>query len=115
VKFDEELPHASLQEAAAEPALATTGNALVDATIRESQSAGDLPADAVRYRVALAELAERTCALLARTSKEIRPCKACGTTLYFIEHSNGVRAPYTADAVNHFANCPEAKRFRRKA
>ena len=99
----------------AKPVLATTGNALVDAVVRKSQTARDLPADAARYRVALAELAERTCALLTRTAKEVRPCKACGTTLYFLEHNNGKVAPYTADATNHFMNCPEAKQFRRKA
>lgn len=95
--------------------LATTGNALVDATVRQSHPSSDSPADVARHRAALADLAERICDLLTRTAKEVRPCKACGTMLYFIEHANGKVAPYTADAVNHFTNCPEAKRFRRKA
>ncbi|HEY7305768.1 MAG TPA: hypothetical protein VH601_16705 [Bryobacteraceae bacterium] len=97
------------------PDLASTGNALVDATVRENHPPHDSPGDAARYRVALAELAERTCNLLNRAAKEVRPCRACGVTLYFIEHANGKIAPYTADAVNHFANCPKAKEFRRKA
>jgi len=66
-------------------------------------------------RLALFAFENRVLDLLERIAKQIRPCKACGTTLYFLEHSNGKVAPYTADATNHFVNCPEAKQFRRKA
>ena len=72
---------------------------MVDATLRQDHT--------------LADLAERTTALLKRIACEIRPCKACGTMLYFVVHSNGKVAPYTADAMNHFANCPEAAQFHR--
>jgi hypothetical protein len=65
--------------------------------------------------LALFAFENRVLDLLKRTAKELRPCKACGIMLYFIEHSNGKVAPYTADATNHFVNCPEAKQFRRKA
>jgi hypothetical protein len=29
-------------------------------------------------------------------------------------HNTGKKAPYTADGVNHFSNCPGADSFRRK-
>lgn len=41
-------------------------------------------------------------------------CKGCHATVYWIEHANGKRAPYTRLALNHFADCPEAAAFKRK-
>jgi hypothetical protein len=52
--------------------------------------------------------------LLELVSEETRPCKACGTELFFVRHRNGMRAPYTADGVNHFINCPSAEEFRKQ-
>lgn len=62
----------------------------------------------------LPPLEDRVLDLLKRVSTDIRPCRACGTMLYFVGHANGKIAPYTADAVNHFINCPEAARFRKE-
>jgi hypothetical protein len=53
--------------------------------------------------------------LLGLTAEESRTCKACGALLFFVRHSNGKLAPYTADGVNHFVNCPAAERFRKGA
>jgi hypothetical protein len=82
---------------------------------REEQSGRKGGCESSEQTSRLLALEDRVFDLLWRAAKEIRPCKACGVTLYFIEHASGKIAPYTADAVNHFANCPEAKQFRRKA
>lgn len=43
----------------------------------------------------------------------LRPCKACGEKLYFVRLASGKQAPYTADGLNHFINCPKAAEFRK--
>ncbi|HLH04979.1 MAG TPA: hypothetical protein VKX25_19580 [Bryobacteraceae bacterium] len=53
--------------------------------------------------------------ILELTAEESRKCKACGALLFFVRHCNGKLAPYTADGVNHFVNCPSAERFRKGA
>jgi uncharacterized protein with PIN domain len=60
----------------------------------------------------LEEVKQRLLNLLEHIAKEIRPCRACGTPLYFVQHESGRLAPYTAEGLNHFANCPQAERFR---
>ena len=40
-------------------------------------------------------------------------CKGCGAAIYWVQHKNGKKAPYTQDALNHFADCPKAKDFKR--
>jgi hypothetical protein len=50
--------------------------------------------------------------LLTRVAVEIRPCKACKVQLYMVQ-VKGKRIPYTAEAVDHFTDCPQAKRFAR--
>jgi hypothetical protein len=62
----------------------------------------------------LPPIEERLAKLLSLAAYEIRPCKACGTTLYFVRHQNGKAAPYTSDGVNHFIACPAADSFRKK-
>ena len=56
---------------------------------------------------------ERLRRILELTAEGKRPCKACGVELYFVRHANGKLTPYTVDGINHFANCPEAQRFRK--
>jgi hypothetical protein len=62
----------------------------------------------------LPSLEDRIFNLLKLAAKEIRPCKLCGVTLYFIEHKSGTHAPYTKEGINHFLNCPNAGEFRRQ-
>lgn len=31
-----------------------------------------------------------------------------------VTHANGKAAPYTEEALNHFADCPDAEGFRRR-
>ena len=40
-------------------------------------------------------------------------CKKCGKDIWFVKHANGKIAPYTAQALNHFADCPNAKDFKK--
>jgi hypothetical protein len=60
-----------------------------------------------------ARLSANILKLLSLVAKECRACRACGMTIYMVEHANGKMAPYTADGVNHFANCPKAEQFRK--
>jgi hypothetical protein len=50
--------------------------------------------------------------LLTKIAVEIRPCKACNTKMYMVQ-VKGRRIPYTAEAVDHFTDCPNAQRFAR--
>ena len=40
-------------------------------------------------------------------------CEGCGAAIWFVMTNRGRRAPYTEEALNHFANCPKASEFRR--
>lgn len=40
-------------------------------------------------------------------------CKGCGVLIYWVKHKNGKAAPYTAEGLNHFVDCPAAKEFRK--
>ena len=40
-------------------------------------------------------------------------CRACQEPVWWVTTKNGNRAPFTADGLNHFADCPNAKDFRR--
>jgi hypothetical protein len=39
-------------------------------------------------------------------------CKGCGEEIFWLLHRNGKKVPYTRDALNHFADCREAQRFK---
>ena len=39
-------------------------------------------------------------------------CRACGAEIYWVKTRAGKRAPYTRGGISHFADCPEANRFR---
>jgi len=41
-------------------------------------------------------------------------CKGCGRQIWWVTHRNGKKAPYTNEALNHFADCPESEKFRNK-
>lgn len=53
--------------------------------------------------------------LLKILATEHRPCKACQTELYFLTTPKGKTLPVQPDGVVHFATCPAAESFRRKA
>jgi len=39
-------------------------------------------------------------------------CKGCGKEIWWVKHRNGAKAPYTGEGINHFIDCPKAKRFK---
>ncbi len=41
-------------------------------------------------------------------------CKGCGAAIYWVQHRNRKRAPYTASGLSHFADCPAASKFKTK-
>ena len=61
-------------------------------------------------------------ALAQEASKRIRAvlghvgnrghCSACHAEIWWVRHLNGKTAPYTAEGLNHFADCPHADQFR---
>ena len=40
-------------------------------------------------------------------------CRGCGIDIWWVTHANGKKAPYTKQGLNHFADCPKAKEFKR--
>lgn len=40
-------------------------------------------------------------------------CKKCPKEIWWVRMRSGRTAPYTADALNHFADCPHADEFRK--
>lgn len=54
-------------------------------------------------------------ALLGLIAEEVRPCQRCKRTIWMVRMKSGKLAPYTDDAVNHFADCPHAAEFRQRA
>jgi hypothetical protein len=41
-------------------------------------------------------------------------CKKCGSVIWWVVTKNGKKAPFTAQGVNHFADCPGAEEVRRE-
>lgn len=63
----------------------------------------------------LPTLEQRIAYILKNANVGSRPCKACGTMLYWLLHNNGKQVPYTHEGVNHFIDCPRAPQFRKAA
>jgi len=40
-------------------------------------------------------------------------CRGCGASIYWVKHHTGRTAPYSPMGLNHFAECPNAKAFRK--
>lgn len=52
--------------------------------------------------------------LLDMLAVEKRPCVKCGADLWFVVHPKTQnKMPLTAQALNHFADCPKAAHFKR--
>lgn len=41
-------------------------------------------------------------------------CRGCGATIWWVMHKSGRKAPYTKDALNHFADCPRRDQYRKQ-
>jgi hypothetical protein len=59
------------------------------------------------------ELRLRIVALL-HVMGDARPCRSCGAMITWVATRHGRLAPYTAEGLNHFADCPDAQWFRRQ-
>lgn len=68
--------------------------------------------DARRDLEESAKLQRRIDLLLAAIGDRAR-CAGCNEPIVWVQHKNGAKAPYNADASNHFGTCPERDRFRR--
>ena len=64
-------------------------------------------------REEVAQLHNNITGLLQRIGDE-SICKGCRAVIWRVQHKNGKKAPYTSAGLNHFADCTEAKNFRRK-
>jgi hypothetical protein len=60
-----------------------------------------------------AEIAKRFTRLLDQVGDR-GTCKACGKQIWWITTKAKKKAPYTAEGINHFADCPHAGVFRSK-
>lgn len=60
----------------------------------------------------LESLQENVSRLLAQIGDHGQ-CRGCGANIFWVIHKNGKRVPYTHQALNHFADCPKAKEFKR--
>lgn len=58
------------------------------------------------------ELRSRILVLLKQIGTPGR-CRACGATIYWVQHLNKRWAPYTELGLNHFADCPKREEFKR--
>lgn len=56
--------------------------------------------------------------ILTRAAVSKRPCRACGTTLFFVPSvtpkGKATLVPYEADGANHFTTCPNAEEFKKR-
>ena len=59
------------------------------------------------------EINEQFRTLLKMCTAECK-CKKCGEPIYFMKSKNNVFMPITKDGINHFANCPHAKYFKKE-
>ena len=51
--------------------------------------------------------------LLLRQIGEPATCRGCSRPIWWVKHLNGKKAPYTLEGLNHFADCPRAKQFKK--
>lgn len=60
------------------------------------------------------DIKARIARMLDVVATERRPCAACGRTIWLVPTAKtGRPAPFTDNAVSHFADCPNADRFRK--
>ncbi len=63
--------------------------------------------------ITAAEYRKRLGALLSNCGTPAT-CKGCGAAVYWLRHANGKNTPYTPAGLNHFVDCEERERFKRK-
>jgi hypothetical protein len=58
---------------------------------------------------------KRNIALLLNSAGNRAICRGCKADIYWLNHTNGKKAPYDLDGGNHFATCPNANEFKNRA
>jgi len=83
-----------------------------EAFVRGRLCQGDPPTVLDQYSYALgalqAEASRRIVAILEQVGS-LGQCGRCGAQVWWVEHHNGRNAPYTAEGLNHFAECSAMK------
>jgi len=79
----------------------------------------DDPEVAGQSVLALAEQVKRLRENIRRLLDQVgdrRPCRGatCKAIIWYVRLKTGKVAPYTADALNHFADCPDAAAFKKR-
>lgn len=52
-------------------------------------------------------------ARLKKLGVEVVQCKRCGKDMIWLRSKSGKSLPVTLELINHFADCPNAKEFRK--
>ena len=71
--------------------------------------------DRVAVMIVDLEAARKNIARLLRSVGSVSTCRGCSQSIVWVKHNSGRSAPYDADGTPHFATCPQADQFRRKA
>jgi hypothetical protein len=59
------------------------------------------------------ELRKRIVSILNSAAEAKRTCSKCGAPLWFVKaRATGKLQPFTAEGLNHFADCPSAAHFK---
>lgn len=72
------------------------------------------PDEAARVEAAIEKIKSQIRRLLDQVGRRTA-CSGCGRTIWFVRTAAGKQAPYTDEALNHFADCPKSDRFRKKS
>jgi hypothetical protein len=78
---------------------------LLDSAIKEIER--------LRAEVATGAALAKNLDLLIKQIGDPGVCRGCGAPIRWVRHLNGKRVPYTVVGLNHFADCPKAKHFKR--
>ena len=79
----------------------------LDDTLRREESHMCGAAPAIGFRAVVLNL------LMFLTGDKKSACKGCGAPVWWLMTKRAKRAPYTENALNHFADCPKADTFRK--
>lgn len=95
--------------------VAARARAIVDVAARAGELEEAMVLDlecAVAERIVSLEVALDTLRRLLNAVGGQKRCKGCGAAIWFVGTVSGSRPPYNAVGLNHFADCPNASRFR---
>ena len=73
-----------------------------------------MPSDEERPKIEEAQRLQANIDRLLVAIGDTGRCSGCNATIVWVVHKNGRKAPYDADAVNHFVSCPNRDQFRKR-